>query len=320
MKNKILTLLKNNTGYISGEDISEYLGVSRNSIWKHINKLKEEGYIIDAVRNKGYKLIKSPDLLDYPSVNEFLKTKVLGRKFYYFKEINSTNTLAKEIAKEENSNGAIITAEVQTNGTGRFKRIWHSPKGGIWTSLILKPNLSPNYANKITLIAAASVFKALKDLNIESKIKWPNDIYVNNKKLCGILTLMNCDMDTINYIIVGIGMNINIPKEEFAGDLNNATSLLIESGKNYNRGEILALFLNHFEKLYDDFLETNNLLEVINICRDNSLLKNTKAKLITPMREEDVICLGIDDEGELIIEDTNGEIKKVLSGELTFKN
>lgn len=319
MKNKILTLLENSNNYISGEKLSNYLGVSRNSIWKHINKLKEEGYIIDAIKNKGYKLIKSPDIIDFSSVNKFLSTKTLGRKFYYFKEINSTNTVAKDLAKKETSHGTIITAEIQTNGTGRFKRNWHSPKGGIWASLILKPNLSPNYANKITLIAAASVFKTLKYLNIESKIKWPNDIYVNNKKLCGILTLMNCDMDTINYIIVGIGMNINITKDEFTGDLSNATSLLIEKGKKYNRGEILALFLNNFENFYDDFLENNNLLEVIDICRNNALFKNTKAKLITPREEKDVICLGIDNEGELIIKETNGQIKKVLSGELTFK-
>lgn len=320
MKNKVLNLLRNNNGYISGEYISEVLGVSRNSVWKHINSLKKDGYVIDAIRNKGYKIIKTPDNIDFNSVSEFLKTKILGRNYFYYKEIDSTNIKAKEIAQNNNSDYSVITSEIQTKGTGRFNRVWQSPKGGIWTSLILKPNISPNQANKITLIAAASVFKVLHELDIPCKIKWPNDIYINNKKFCGILTLMNCDMDTINHIIVGVGMNINITKEEFTSDLNTATSLLIEKNIEFNRSKILANFLNNFEVFYDDFVDKNDLSEVIHICRNNSLLIDMTARLVTPRSEELVTCLGIDDDGELIIKDELGNIRKVISGEITFKN
>lgn len=320
MKNKVLNLLRDNNEYISGEYISEVLGVSRNSIWKHINNLKKDGYIIDAIRNKGYKIIKSPDNIDFNSISEFLNTKHLGRNYFYYKELDSTNIKAKEIAQNNDSNYSVVTSEIQTKGTGRFNRVWQSPKGGIWTSLILKPNIAPNQANKITLIAAASVFKVLHELGINCKIKWPNDIYINNKKFCGILTLMNCDMDTINHIIVGIGMNINISRENFTSDLNTATSLLIEKNIEYNRSKILANFLNNFEIFYNNFIDKNDLSEVVNICRDNSLLINMNAKLITPRSKESVICLGIDDDGELIIKDSSGNIKKVISGEITFKN
>lgn len=320
MKNKVLNLLRNNDEYISGEYISEVLGVSRNSVWKHINNLKKDGYIIDAIRNKGYKIIKTPDNIDFNSVSEFLNTKRLGRNYFYYKELDSTNIKAKEIAQNNDSNFSVVTSEIQTKGTGRFNRVWQSPKGGIWTSLILKPNIAPNQANKITLIAAASVFKVLSELNIPCKIKWPNDVYINNKKFCGILTLMNCDMDTINHIIVGVGMNINISRENFTSDLNTATSLLIEKNIEYNRSKILASFLNNFENFYDTFINKNDLSEVISICRDNSLLIDMTAKLITPRNTESVTCLGIDDEGELIIKDSFGNIKKVISGEITFKN
>lgn len=320
MKNKVLNLLRNNDEYISGEYISEVLGVSRNSVWKHINNLKKDGYIIDAIRNKGYKVIKTPDNIDFNSVSEFLNTKRLGRNYFYYKELDSTNIKAKEIAQNNDSNFSVVTSEIQTKGTGRFNRVWQSPKGGIWTSLILKPNIAPNQANKITLIAAASVFKVLSELNIPCKIKWPNDVYINNKKFCGILTLMNCDMDTINHIIVGVGMNINISRENFTSDLNTATSLLIEKNIEYNRSKILASFLNNFENFYDTFINKNDLSEVISICRDNSLLIDMTANLITPRNTESVTCLGIDDEGELIIKDSFGNIKKVISGEITFKN
>lgn len=320
MKNKVLNLLRNNNKYISGEYISEILGVSRNSVWKHINNLKKDGYVIDAIRNKGYKIIKTPDNIDFSSVSEFLNTKNLGRNYFYYKELNSTNIKAKEIAQNNDSDYSVVASEIQTKGTGRFNRVWQSPNGGIWTSLILKPNIAPTQANKITLIAAASVFKVLHELDIPCKIKWPNDIYINNKKFCGILTLMNCDMDTINHIIVGVGMNINISREDFTSDLDTATSLLIEKNIEFNRSKILASFLNNFEVFYDDFVDKNDLSEVIHICRNNSLLMDMTAKLITPRSEELVTCLGIDDDGELIIKDSLGNIKKVISGEITFKN
>ena len=258
------------------------------------------------------------DNLDLNSISKFLNTKYLGRNYLYYKEIDSTNTKAKEIAKKNNTDFSVVTSEIQTKGTGRFNRAWHSPKGGIWTSLILKPDISPNKANKITLIAAASVFKVLSELNIACKIKWPNDIYINNKKFCGILTLMNCNAQKIKHIIVGVGMNINIKKEDFKSNLN-ATSLLIEKNTEYNRAKILAHFLNYFENLYDKFIEKDDLSEVIDICRNNLLFVNKDANLVTLKTTETVTCIGIDDDGELIIKDSKGKFKKVISGEITFK-
>lgn len=320
MKNKILDLLLSTDDYISGEYISNLLGVSRNSIWKHINSLKKEGYLIDAIRNKGYKLIKSPDTLNIEIVNKLLNTKFIGRNLLHYKEVTSTNLVAKDLAQNNCEDGLVIVSETQTNGTGRFNRQWQSPLGGLWMSFVLKPNISPNEGNKITLITVAAMVKVLLNLNIQCKIKWPNDIYINNKKVCGILTTMNADMDKINYIIVGLGINININEKDFTNDLNTATSLLLEKNTEFNKSEILAEFLNNFEFLYNNFINNNDLSEVIKICKNNSMLINKEATLITLRKEEKVICLGIDDFGELIIKDSNGNIKKVISGEITFKN
>lgn len=320
MKNKILDLLLSTDDYISGEYISNLLGVSRNSIWKHINSLKKEGYLIDAIRNKGYKLIKSPDTLNIEILNKLLNTKFIGRNLLHYREVTSTNLVAKDLAQNNCEDGLVIVSETQTNGTGRFNRQWQSPLGGLWISFVLKPNISPNEGNKITLITVAAMVKVLLNLNIQCKIKWPNDIYINNKKVCGILTTMNADMDKINYIIVGLGINININEKDFTNDLNTATSLLLEKNTEFNKSEILAEFLNNFEFLYNNFINNNDLSEVIKICKNNSMLINKEATLITLRKEEKVICLGIDDFGELIIKDSNGNIKKVISGEITFKN
>lgn len=320
MRNKILDLLLSSDNYISGEYISDILGVSRNSIWKHINALKKEGYIIDAIRNKGYKLIKCPDNLNIENVNKLLKTNFLGKTLLHYKEVTSTNIVAKDLAQKNFNDGTVIVSETQTSGTGRFNRKWQSPTGGLWFSILLKPNLSPNDGSKITLIAVAAMVKTLKNLNVDCKIKWPNDIYINGKKICGILTTMNADMDKINNLIVGIGLNVNIKKEDFHSDLDTATSLLIEKSMEFNKSEILASFLNSFEAFYSSFVDNCDLSEIISICKDNSMLINKEATLVTLKGSEKVICLGIDDDGELIVKDSNENIKKVISGEITFKN
>ncbi len=183
MKNEILKILKKNTDYfISGESISEDFNVSRSAVWKHINTLREEGYEIESQSRRGYKLINSPDILTYEEIEEYLKTEFIGRNIQYFESLSSTNIKAKEIAMEM-PEGSIIISEEQTNGKGRLGRDWTSPKGkGIWMSIILKPDLEPTEVAKLTLIGAAAVHQGLEEMGINSKIKWPNDIIIENKK------------------------------------------------------------------------------------------------------------------------------------------
>jgi BirA family biotin operon repressor/biotin-[acetyl-CoA-carboxylase] ligase len=320
MEEKILNELKNADDYISGEILSSTLQVSRTAIWKHINNLKAKGYIIEGVSKKGYKLLSSPDLIDKSEVISLLETSQIGKNIVYFNEIDSTNIKAKELAQQNVKTGSLIVAEKQTLGSGRFNRKWISPNGGLWFTLVLRPNISPMEAPKITQIAAASVYKTLKDLNIDVNIKWPNDIHLNDKKLCGILAEMKCDMDSVHYLVLGIGMNININRDDFKDDTKSiATSLKIEFNKQFSRTEILSSFLNHFEKLYLRFVNYLDLSETISICRNNSNIFGKQAKLITYNKEEIVTCVSLSDAGDLIVKDSQGNEKAVLTGEISFK-
>ncbi|HBJ1649150.1 biotin--[acetyl-CoA-carboxylase] ligase [Clostridium botulinum] len=321
MENKILNKLKNSTEYISGETLSLELNVSRSAIWKHIKTLKNKGYVIDGIPNKGYKLMSSPNTLFPSEIDPLLKTKEIAKTIQYYFELPSTNKTAKQLADNNNANnGTLIIAEKQTLGKGRFDRKWTSPSSGIWMSLILKPNIPPSEASKITQIAAASVYKALLNFGINVSIKWPNDIFINGKKLCGILTEMKCDIDRIHYLVLGIGLNVNLNAEEITDELKDiATSLKLEFNKTFSKSLILSEILNNFEPLYEKFILENNICEVLNICRQNSNLLNQKAKLITYHKEEIVTCIGINDNGELIVKDADGYEKAVTSGEISFR-
>ncbi|MGL5150469.1 MAG: biotin--[acetyl-CoA-carboxylase] ligase, partial [Clostridium sp.] len=210
MKEDILNLLLSTNSYISGEDISNILGVTRSCIWKHIKSLKNDGYIIDGVSNKGYKLISSPIDLSLPELKNLLSCTNFSNKIIFFDEIDSTNLHAKKLASTGSPEGTVVVSKIQNNGVGRLQREWVSPTGGLWFSLILKPPTTPINAGKIPLIAAASIYNTLSKLGYPCKIKWPNDILLNSKKVCGILTEMNCELDKINYVILGIGVNVNI--------------------------------------------------------------------------------------------------------------
>lgn len=319
MEDKILNELKKAEDYISGEYLSETLNVSRTAIWKHIKNLKSKGYIIEGISNKGYKLISSPDLLTKSELLPLLKTSLIGKNVIHFDDIDSTNIKAKELAQKDIEDGSIIVAEKQTLGSGRFNRQWVSPKGGLWFTLILRPNIPPNEAPKITQIAAASIYKTLNDFDINVTIKWPNDILLNGKKLCGILAEMKCDMDSVHYLVLGIGMNININESDFDEAVKPiATSLKIEYNRDFNRSEILSVFLNHFETLYNKFINNLDLSDTISICRDHSNIFGKKAKLITYNKEEIVTCISLSDAGDLIVRDSSGNEKAVLAGEISF--
>lgn len=321
MKDKILILLKENRdGFISGEKISDKFGVSRSAIWKYMNALKEEGYEIESIPRKGYRLVSSPDILTYGEVEEYLGTKIIGRKIYYFDTIDSTNIKAKELAYKEDE-GTLVIAEEQTLGRGRLGRTWISPKKkGIWMSIILKPSIDPMKVAKITQIGAAAIALALEDLGIEAFIKWPNDIVMNGKKVCGILTEMSCELNMINYVIMGVGINVNLDSEDFQGEVSKVgTSLKIETGEKINRKELLGLFLNRFEELYMPFIEKDDFFSALKVCREKSILIGKEVKLIRGSEEKKCKVVGLNGDGELEVDYGNGVVENVLSGEVSVR-
>lgn len=318
MKSELLNLLRNSKDYISGEELSKLFNISRSAIWKQIKSLKEDGYEIEGISKKGYKLISSPDIIEEETILSNENTKLIGKNIKYYKEVKSTNETAKLLA-ESSADGTLVISEIQAGGKGRLGRVWTSPKGGIWMTLILKPDIDPIYANKITQIAAAALINVFNSYNIETKIKWPNDIYLNGKKLCGILTEMKCDMDRIHYIILGIGINANLDSTAFTDEIKDkATSLKTEFNKRFNRSIIVAKFLTEFEKLYLPFILENDYSQTVKICKENSIILDKDALWIRGNDKIKVHCIGLNDDGALIVKDENNKIHDVISGEITF--
>lgn len=323
MKDKILTLLKAEQNlFISGEEISNKLKVSRASIWKYVQKLRDEGYTIEATTNKGYRLSSSPDLLTYEEIKDNLTTKYIGNKILHFDSIDSTNNKAKALALEGEIEGTVIIAEEQSCGRGRMGRVWFSTRGkGIFMSIIARPNISPERAGIITQITAAAVGKAIENFSLKPSIKWPNDIYINDKKVCGILTEMSCEFNEIHHLIIGIGLNVNQVKEDFTEELlSTATSMKIELKQDISRRGLIADILSNFESLYDEFILYGNSKTGIAYCRENSFLLGKNVSITKKGTSINVKCLDISGDGNLIVQYSDGKIENLFSGEVTLKN
>lgn len=321
MKEEILDLLKQNSeGYVSGGRICEDFGVSRTAIWKYITKLKEEGYEIESVPKHGYKLIASPDLLTYAEVKEYLTTKKIGRCIMHYDSIDSTNEKAKNIALGA-EHGTVVISEEQTSGKGRLGRSFVSPKGeGIWMSVILKPDIEPMKVSIITQIGAAAVNKALSSINIDSAIKWPNDIVLNGKKVCGILTEMSCELTMVNFVVLGIGINVNLDEKSFGEEvINTATSLKIEMNEKVNRQKLAAKVLNYFEELYEAYVLKDDITGTIKICKEKSALIGKDIRVIRRGVNYPAKALDLDKDGSLIVEYENGETERLISGEVSIR-
>ncbi len=320
MANDILKFLRDKE-YVSGEVLAQKLGISRVAVWKQIQKLKNMEYKIISDQNLGYCLVSRPDLLLPQEIQRGLSTNYVGKEIYYFPELKSTNIMAKEKAlhgAEGISEGTLIVAGRQSAGKGRLGREWFSPVGGIWFSVILYPQLSPSYISRITLMTAVAVVKAIKICTqIKSQIKWPNDILINEKKVCGILTEMSAELDIINWVVVGIGINVNIDLREFPEDIQeNTISLKETSGKEISRVKLAQTFLQEFEKYY----EILKRREFSSILKEWKLYSHTLGKKIRVDIGERIItgeAVDINEEGSLILKKEDGELVEIISGTIT---
>src|SRR6056297_2629294 len=320
MKDKVLKILKENKEYISGEKISNILDVSRTAVWKNINSLKDEGYEIDSISRKGYKLVSSPDILKYEEIAPYLKTENIGKNILYFDTIDSTNKKAKEIA-ETSPDGTVVISEEQTAGRGRLGRNWSSPKGSsLLISILLKPEIDPSKVSNITLVGAVALVKALEYFDIEGLIKWPNDIIINGKKIAGILTELSAEINQVNYVVMGIGVNLYTNEEEFPEDIRHkAGSILSETGKTINRKKFTGKFLNCFEKYSQEYFLGNNFDEVIKISKERSILMGKEVKIVGRDYSYEAKVLDITEKGHLLIEKKDGSKEEIYSGEVSVR-
>lgn len=320
MKEEILRLLRSADGYISGQELCNRFGVSRTAVWKAINQLKEAGYEIEAQQNKGYRLMAAPDLMTEAEIKSLMHTEWVAKEVLYFDTIDSTNTKAQELAEKGYPSGTLVVADKQESGKGRRGRSWVSPSStGIFMTLMIKPDINPNNASMLTLVAALAVAKAITSVTgEEALIKWPNDIVINGKKVCGILTEMNAQFDYINHIVVGIGINVH--NESFPEEISQmASSLMIEAGgKRFHRAQIIAETMSYFEQYYDTFLKTQDLSALVREYDELLVNRNKSVRVLDPKEPFDGKAMGITPKGELIV-DTWESRKLVSSGEVSVR-
>ena len=319
MKAEILKMLRETDGYVSGQELCNKFGVSRTAVWKAINQLKENGYEIEAVQNKGYHLLSAPDIMDKTELESIHATEWAGCEIYYFDSIDSTNTKAKELAEEGHPSGTLVVADRQTAGKGRRGRSWESPTGiGIFMTLMLKPEINPNNASMLTLVAAMATTRAIRRVTgVPAMIKWPNDIVMNGKKVCGILTEMSAQFDYINHIVIGIGINVH--NEDFPEEIaKTASSLYLESGQHIHRASLIEAFLEEFEDVSAEYLKTEDM-EGLQKEYDAMLVnRGRQVRVLDPKEPFEGKAMGITKKGELIV-DTWESRKLVSSGEVSVR-
>lgn len=320
MKAKILTCLKEAGNYVSGQALCEQFGVSRTAVWKTIRQLQDEGWEIEAVRNRGYRLLDSQDVYNQAALESALHTRWLGKNLIYLDEIDSTNTQVRRLADQGAPEGTVVVAEQQNAGKGRRGRSWVGPKGsGIWMSFLLRPEFAPEAASMLTLVAAMAVADGIREVcRLDCQIKWPNDIVADGKKLCGILTEMSSEMDSIHYVIVGIGINVGI--RQFPEEIREtATSLVLCTGESVERAKLVDAVLRGWEHWYEVFLQTMDLEGLQESYNSQLVNMEREVKVLAPGGSYTGISHGINKTGELIVELPDGELRNVMSGEVSVR-
>ncbi|MFI3238828.1 MAG: biotin--[acetyl-CoA-carboxylase] ligase [Lachnospiraceae bacterium] len=322
LKQRVLQALKETDGYISGQMLSENLAVSRTAIWKVIKQLKEQGYEIDSISNKGYRLVVKDEQYNQEELELACKASWAGSELVFLESVTSTNI---EVAcrADMKSHGFLMVANEQTAGRGRRGRTWISQKqGNIYASLLCKPGFAPEYASMLTLVMALAVSRAIDcTIGVETQIKWPNDILLNGKKVCGILTEMRAEPDVIHHVILGVGINVNQSSFD-QENLPYATSLYVELGSVVNRCELLANILSEFEQLYAELDEEHTLARMMEKYNKRLANKNQIVRIVDASQSEmgyEAKALGIDENGALIIELEDGTKHNIISGEVSVR-
>ncbi|MDD2978946.1 MAG: biotin--[acetyl-CoA-carboxylase] ligase [Hespellia sp.] len=320
MKTEILRLLRESDSFVSGQQLCEQFQVSRTAVWKVIKQLQEEGYQIEAVRNKGYRITGSPDVMTEEELTSLLDTRWAGKHISYFDTTDSTNNQAKAMGDAGAPHGTLVVADRQDAGKGRRGRVWSTPPGGsIAMSILLRPDIEPSKAPMLTLVMAMAVAEGISQTEkLDAGIKWPNDIVLSKKKVCGILTEMSTEITCINHVVIGAGINVNLTEfpEEIA---KTATSLRIEKGEVIKRSELIAAIMKRFEYRYEQFMQTEDLSLMQEDYHSILLNREKKVRILSPKEEYDGVALGINEKGELLVRRENGSVEEIFSGEVSVR-
>lgn len=308
--------------FVSGEEISRNLSISRTAVWKHVNKLRDMGYEFEAVSRKGYRLVTKPDSIDATALQLALDTTVFGRKAVLLTSTLSTQGDVLKLAEQGQDEGAVVIAEEQTGGRGRFGRKWFSPPGkGIWMSVLLRPDVPLQHTPQLTLLTGVAVCRAVRACTgADAGIKWPNDLLIDGRKVCGILLESTVEDHEVRFCIAGIGVDVNFDPEDYPEDLTTiATSLKMETGQPVDRTKLTAAILTELEQLY--FLYQKEGFGVISALWEAlSVSMNREITVTNPHGVIEGKAIGLDPSGALIVEKHDGEHTLVISGEISWKS
>src|SRR3989338_996121 len=311
---RIIQFMKEADSYVSGEDMSETLKISRAAVWKYIDHLRKDGYDITAVPHLGYRLVSVPDKLLPHEIQSGLNTRTFGKNVVTFNTVGSTMDEAFRLGMEGAPEGTVVCAETQTQGRGRLGRVWSSPKAkGIYCSLILRPRLPPGQLSQLTLTAAVALAEALRDAaGIEPAIKWPNDILIGGKKLAGILTELRAETDQVKFVVVGMGINVNTSASQL---VDGASSLRAETGRVLNRVVVLQHILRSFEAWYA-VLGRGRFDLVIKAWKARSATLKKRVRVTSPGGMVEGLAVDLDTDGALLVRQDSGVIVKLTAGDL----
>lgn len=320
MKDKILKLLlSSKTGYVSGGELAKKLNVSRTAVWKHIKALEGEGVRIEAVPSKGYRLMTTPDVILLNDVRQGLKTSIIGKDIRLLPEVESTNTLAVEMAQKGAPEGTVIAAEKQTGGKGRLGRTWISPRGNLYLSVVLRPDIPPHKAPLITLMGAVAAASAIrKQFSLQAGIKWPNDIFIAGKKAGGLLTEMSAEPDRVKHVVLGIGIDVNMDLKELPEDVRRlSTTLSAAAGEKIDRTLLLQSIITELDRWYQLFLK--NEAAVLKEWEEFNVTLGKRVAVVSGVGVvHEGMAQGIDNEGRLILKLDDGSLHVVAAGDVTI--
>lgn len=316
---KVLEILERATGPLSGEAISNEMGMTRSAVWKHINELRMMGYDISSSQKEGYRLTQTSNKLLPYEIHKKLRTRWIGKKMRYLENTPSTIWVGKQLTTEEDVeklHGMVIIAEEQTGGVGRMGRAWVSPSGGIWITIVLKPHVPVDHIFMITMAGSIAVARAIrKEFDIGALIKWPNDVFIGTKKVAGLLLELSAEADQVHHALLSIGIDVNVPISNFSPELQDRiTSISAEVGHEVDRASFLARILKEFESRFL-LVESGEYDAIIQEWKSISCTLENRVQIRTLKNSFEGDAVDIDEYGALIIRKENGKLERVIAGD-----
>lgn len=316
---EVLRHLRETPGFISGDHIAGKLAVSRTAVWKYMNQLERYGYTIEKSKGKGYRLVEAPDKLYGWEIDRFRASARIGSKIVHRDELDSTNNYAFKQAIAGEPEGTCIIAEAQEKGKGRLGRKWSSPEGkNIYLSVILRPSIHPSFVYPATFLSSLAVSDTIEQLTgLEATLKWPNDVLIGPKKISGTLIELSTEADMVRFIIIGIGLNINMDVKDLDSEIRSkATSFLIETKKTWERSRVCGILLTNLERYYEVF-KNEGPRAICDIWEDRAGIQGKYLEINQMGEIFKGIAKGIDKDGAILLE-IDGITKKILAGDVNF--